>query len=126
MSWKSPAITTCCRVAITATAQILKRHEADGDRRVKRSAQRKDEANKLAEKLQALTVTINAQADGDGKLFGSVTARQVAQELEAQGIKIPVQQILLEGALKEVGVHTVPLRLHADVQTSVRIWIVEK
>jgi large subunit ribosomal protein L9 len=58
---------------------------------------------------------------GEGKLFGSVTAAQIAELLEAKGVSVDRRKIELAEPIKEAGEHRVPLRLHREVVASVRL-----
>jgi large subunit ribosomal protein L9 len=65
------------------------------------------------------------QAGEDDKLFGSVTNRDIAAELAKQGREIDRHSIELEEPLKQLGVYSVPVRLHQDVRVSVKVWVVK-
>jgi large subunit ribosomal protein L9 len=96
-----------------------KRKEADGRRQLKNMGE-------LAEKLNQFSCTIPMQAGEDGKLFGSVTAQDIAEALEKAGYTIDKRQVELTDAIKELGVYTVSINLHSEVKASVKIWVVEK
>jgi large subunit ribosomal protein L9 len=75
-------------------------------------------------KLESLSLEITANAGEEGKLFGSVTAVQVAELIEAKGIALDRRQIQLEEPIKELGEHVVPVRLHRDVVANVKLKVV--
>lgn len=92
----------------------------------KRDHKRKDAAEILAADLvqKDLTVTIKAKAAEENKLYGSVTVREIAEALKAQkALVVDHHQLLLDGPLKELGEYEVPLKLHADVQVSVKVVV---
>lgn len=62
----------------------------------------------------------------EGKLFGSVTAADIQQQLESQGFHIERRQIDLHEPIKALGVYRVPIRLHADVKPEVRVWVIKQ
>lgn len=96
-------------------------------RRREREAQlaaEKAAAETLAAKLAAISCTITVKTGEDQKMFGSVTAAQIAEALKAQGVDIAKNQIQLEEPLRELGVFTIPVKLNAGVQASVKVWIV--
>ena len=62
----------------------------------------------------------------EGKLFGSVTASDIAHQLEGQGFQIEKRQIDLHEPLKTLGVFRVPVRLHADVKPEVKVWVIKQ
>ncbi len=98
-------------------------------RRKEREAQRaaeRAEAEALAAKLAQTSCTITVKTGEEGKLFGSVTALQIAETLKAQGIEIEKNQIELEQPIRETGVFTVPVRLKAGIETALKVWVVEE
>ena len=64
------------------------------------------------------------QATEDDKLYGSVTPAQVAEALAKEGIEIERDAVLMPESIKELGVYSVDVRLHADVQAGVKVWVV--
>jgi large subunit ribosomal protein L9 len=90
-----------------------------------RDRKRRRAAEVLAGTFQDVSVTIAMQAGEDDKLFGSVTNRDIAVELAKQGREIDRHSIELEEPLKQLGVYSVPVRLHQDVRVSVKVWVVK-
>ncbi len=82
------------------------------------------EAQGLAERLGAVSLTLNRHAGEEDKLFGSVTTRDIAEALLAEGLEIDHTSIELEEAIKTLGVYNVPVKLHADVIVEVKVWVV--
>lgn len=91
-----------------------------------RLATEKKNAETLAEKLAAISCTLERHVSEEDKLFGSVTARDIALALAAEGISIDHSQVLLEENIKKLGVYQVPVKLHNDVQATVKVWVVTK
>ncbi len=91
----------------------------------KRDDLRKAGAEELAAKLGELSCTITVQADEEDKLFGSVTARDIAESLESDHTSFEHQQILLDDAIKQLGVYSVPVKLHTDVEVTAKVWVVK-
>ena len=75
------------------------------------------------DRLQAQRLEFIAQAGEEGKLFGSVTASQIAEELAAKGIEIDRRKIQLEEPIREVGEHTVLIRLHREIVANVKVKV---
>jgi large subunit ribosomal protein L9 len=73
--------------------------------------------------LEALQLEVKAKAGEEGKLFGSVTAAQVAELLAAHGMEIDRRKIDLGEPIKELGDHTVSVRLHSEVAATVRLKV---
>ena len=111
--------------AVPATAANLAEFEA---KRAEYEAKASDalataEARKA--KLEGASVTIHANASTEGKLYGSVGPRDIAEALTAAGHKVNKSEVVMgEGALRNTGEHDVIVHLHADVQTTVKVVVV--
>ena len=80
-------------------------------------------ADKEAALLNKLTITIPVQAGEDGKLFGSVTNADIAEELGRNGHVVDNRTILLDETLRELGVYHVRIKLYQDVEAKVRVFV---
>jgi large subunit ribosomal protein L9 len=88
---------------------------------------RRDAAQALAARLEQVSLTFSARVGEEDKLFGSVTAADIAQQLHAQGfVEVEKRQIDLHEPIKALGVYRVPVRLHADVKPELRVWVVKQ
>ena len=76
------------------------------------------------DRLQQVALEIAAQAGEEGRLFGSVTAIQIAELLAAKGHEIDRRKIQLDEPIKDLGDHEVPIRLHRDVIAKVKVKVV--
>ena len=85
-----------------------------------------DEAKALADKLSTLSLTINAQAGEEDKLFGSVSNDTIASALAEAGINIDKKDIFLEEPIKKLGVYQAAVKLHPEVKASLKVWVVKK
>lgn len=85
----------------------------------------KKEALELAKKINECSITIPVKVGEEDKLFGSVTAKDIAEALSREGIKIDKKKIQLESPLKELGVFDVPIKLHQETVASLKLWIVK-
>jgi large subunit ribosomal protein L9 len=85
------------------------------------------EAEAAAAELDGLVVTVKKRVDENGTLYGSVTATEVAEGLEAQGVEVDRRRIDLEGGIKSLGDHPVRVEYHADVRAefTVRVEVEE-
>lgn len=111
--------------AIPATKENLADFEARKAELMKAAAEKVAAAEARAEKLNGLTVTIEANAGDEGKLFGSVGTRDIAEAVTAAGHPIEKSEVLLpKGALREVGEYDIQLSLGAEVIATVKINIV--
>src|SRR4029077_11247210 len=78
----------------------------------------------LAEAIAKQSVTIEANANEEGHLYGSVNASDIAAALKAASFHITTDQVRLEGPLKELGLYTVKIHLHADIDAEWKVWVV--
>ena len=86
---------------------------------------RRDAASEIAKKIEEVSLSFSARVGEEGKLFGSITAADIAQQLEAQGIAIEKRMIDLHEPIKALGVYRIPVRLHADVRPEVKVWVIK-
>jgi large subunit ribosomal protein L9 len=113
-------------LAYEATPGNLKRIQQERARLDAAENERRGVAQTLAERLEQVSLTFSARVGEEGKLFGSVTPADIAQQLEAQGFHIEKRQIDLHEPIKALGVYRVPIRLHADVKPEVRVWVIKQ
>ncbi|MFM8984672.1 MAG: 50S ribosomal protein L9 [Planctomycetia bacterium] len=78
----------------------------------------------LLAELVRTSVTIEANANDEGHLYGSVGAPEIARSLKQQDLSVSPDQIILQGPLKEVGLYTVRVRLAAEVEGDLKVWVV--
>ena len=88
-------------------------------RRILRAA-----SEERAKEIAQLTINLTAKVGEQGKLFGSITSRDIAKALKDEGHVIDHRDLKLDGPLKEVGLHTLDLRLEADVTTQLKVVVV--
>ena len=113
-------------LAYEATPGNLKRIQQERDRLEAAENERRAGAQGIAERLEQVSLTFSARVGEEGKLFGSVTATDIAQQLEAQGFHVEKRQIDLHEPIKALGVYRVPVRLHADVKPEIRVWVIKQ
>ena len=109
--------------ALRATSQNLKIFEAQRATIEQRNADAKAAAEKAGEKLDGSTYVLIRQAGESGQLYGSVAARDVSDAANAEGAKVERSMVVLDTPIKTLGVHTIKVRLHAEVTVSVKINI---
>ena len=113
-------------LAYEATDSNLKRIERERAQLVKRAAGQLEAARERAAALEGVSVTFNARAGEEGKLFGSITTGDIADRLAEQGVEIDRKQIQLDEPIKALGVYSVPVRLHADVRPEIKVWVIKE
>ena len=104
-----------------ATSANLKAFELDRAAIEARNEKNKAEAQKVADKIDGQTYVMIRQAGETGQLYGSVAGRDVAEAVQAEGGKVERSQVVLNTAIKTLGVHEVQVRLHAEVTATVKI-----
>ncbi len=111
------------KMAVAATPQNRKWVEQQRVRFLKQTAKEKAEAEELAKLLEGVSVVVTRKAGEHGNLFGSVTALDVSEGLASQGYKIDRRKILLDQPLKVLGEYDVPVKLHREVTTPVKVKV---
>lgn len=109
------------QMALPATAANKKQIEEMRAAADREAARLRGDAAKLAEQLQALTIEITARAGDSDQLFGSVTSRDIAAELETKGYTIDRHKIVLDKPIRMVGEHVVSVHLHRDVNVPLTV-----
>ena len=114
-------------LAYQATPGNLKRIAAEKARLEAAENERRQGARTLADRLEAVSLTFSARVGEEEKLFGSVTAADIVQQLHAQGFpEIEKRQVDLHEPIKALGVYKVPVRLHADVKPEIKVWVIKQ
>lgn len=78
----------------------------------------------LANEIAKQSITIEANANDEGHLYGSVGSHEITDALKAAGITLTADQIRLSGPLKELGLYTVKVHLHSEVEADLKVWVV--
>ena len=111
-------------VATPSRMEEVRREMAEAEERARRLAER---AGEIAETLNKSVITIEARTGEDERLFGSVTAANIASAMEkARGIRIDSHRVSLAEPIKSLGTHQVPIQVHGDVEASVKVIVVPK
>ena len=111
-------------LAYEATEGNKKRIAAETRARAARGQAERGEAERFGAALGGLSLTLAGKAGEEGKLFGSITAQDIADALARAGHTVDRRRIELEHPIKSVGLHTVSVRLHPDVNAELRVSVV--
>jgi large subunit ribosomal protein L9 len=111
-------------LAYEASPANVRRMEAERAAQGRKEAETLGEARTRASALEGVSLTFNARAGQEGKLFGSITNGDIADKLAEQGIQIDRRQIELDEPIKSLGVHSVPVRLHSQVRPEIKVWVI--
>ncbi|MDX2183150.1 MAG: 50S ribosomal protein L9 [Gemmatimonadaceae bacterium] len=113
-------------VAFEATPGNKKRIEQERARLEAAEKARRDAAQAIADKLEPIQLTFSVRVGDEGKLFGSVTAADIAQQLHTQGFEhVEKRMIDLHEPIKALGVYKVPVKLHAGVHPEIKVWVIK-
>ena len=112
------------KLAMPATSANRKRVEALHQKRAVEAAAALAAAKELESRLTKQSFTLTASVGADEKLYGSVTAMDIAAALQKEGIAIDRKQIVLDQPIRTAGVFDVDVKLHPEVSTKVKIWVV--
>ncbi|MGQ4272773.1 50S ribosomal protein L9 [Terrihabitans sp. B22-R8] len=107
--------------ALRATAASKARFERERVQLEARNLELRQEADKVGEQLNGQSVVIIRQAGETGQLYGSVSGRDVAEALTAAGFSVSRQQVVLNTAIKTIGLHQVEISLHPEVDVTVTV-----
>ncbi len=107
--------------ALRANESNRKVFEANRERIEAQNAERRSAAETDSKKVDGATIQLIRQASNTGQLYGSVSARDLAEALEAQGHKIAKNQIVLDRPIKAIGLQTVRVALHPEVSVTIKV-----
>jgi large subunit ribosomal protein L9 len=111
-------------VATPTKLEEVRRQMAEAEERDRRIAER---ASEVAETLNKSVITIEARTGEDERLFGSITAANIASAIEkVRGVHLDRRRIKLDEPIKSLGTHQVPVQVHGDIETSVKVIVVPK
>ena len=113
-------------LALEANPKNLK--VLEHERRMRKAAKKKEKegAVTLAEKLKEISCTVKVKAGEDDRIFGSVTPLDIKKALDSQGIDIDKRNISIEENIKTLGIYHALIRLHPEVETKIKVWVVKE
>jgi large subunit ribosomal protein L9 len=92
----------------------------------KKEAKELEHSQKLASELEKVSVTIPVKVGEEDKIFGSVTTQMIADSLKEKGYEIDKRKIEIDEPIKSLGIYSVNVKLHHDVNTVVKTWVVRE
>jgi len=114
------------QLAVVATRDNLKRLEGLRKKFQEEEKVRVEKAKGLLERMQDLSVTITVKASEEGHLYGSVNTAVLVEALAAKDLVVDPRVLKLAEPIKEIGVYQVPVVLHDDVRTELKVWVVKE
>ncbi|MGB8001608.1 MAG: 50S ribosomal protein L9 [Anaerobacillus sp.] len=109
--------------ANNANMKTLKAKQRSDD---KKAQEELDEANALKETIESIEVELETKSGEGGRLFGSITSKNIAEELKKHDIKVDKRKIELDEPIRALGYTNVPIKLHHDVTATVKVHVVEQ
>jgi large subunit ribosomal protein L9 len=113
-------------LAMEVTEGVLRLLEQKKKKRQRLEGKIKEECEELAERIKNVSCTIPMETGEEDKIFGSVTSEMIAQVLQQEGIEIDKKKIVLNDPIKSLGIYSVDIKLHPEVKTQARVWVVKK
>lgn len=114
-------------LAIEATSGNIKALEAKKRKSAQLEQEEKEAAEDLKNNLAAITVEMQAKSGEGGRLFGSITSKQIAEKLKKDhGYKLDRRKIELDDPIRSLGYTTVPVKLHPEVSGSIKVHVTEQ
>jgi large subunit ribosomal protein L9 len=111
------------KLALEASAGNMKRLEKMRTAFAKQEATEKQDAQRLAEALAGVSLAFTRKAGENDQLFGSVTSADISEALEAKGFHVEKRKIVLVDPIKLVGEYEIPMKLHREVSTTVKLAV---
>lgn len=112
------------KLAGPVSQAVLKRLEKNRLARELRQQKDRESAQALAASFEKVSCTIPVKVGDNDKLFGSVTVQDIVDNLKAQGFELDKRKIHLAEPIRELGVYSVKVNLHPEVETSLKVWVV--
>ena len=111
-------------MATRATPHNVKMIEVQKKKAIEAAQQRREDLERISRELAKHSVSIEANANTEGHLYGSVGHEEIAQVLRKDKFAVEPSMIKLEGPLKELGLYAVKVQLAEDLETEVKVWVV--
>ena len=114
-------------LAVEATEANLKKLKAQKKKEAEFARQQLEEAKQIKEKLEKITLEFTAKAGQSGRLFGSITSKQIAEQLQKEhNIKIDRRKIEMNDAIRSLGYTKVQVKLHSEVTATINVHVKEE
>ena len=111
-------------LATIATDHNKRMVEKHRQRLAEQQQQKVQQLRTLGEQVGKYSVTIEAHANDEGHLYGSIVASDISKSLKNAGFAVEPEHVRLDGPLKELAMYTVKVQLHPEVETEVKVWVV--
>ncbi len=113
-------------IALKADKSNIKRLEAETKHQELKQTRDKKAAEKLAEELNKISCTATVNVGEEDKVFGAVTSQHISDLLKDKGFEVDRKKIVLEEPIKALGIYTIPIKLHSEVEAKIKLWVVKE
>jgi large subunit ribosomal protein L9 len=114
------------KIALEYSKSSLKILEEEKKIKEVRKNKEKRVAEQLGIQLNKVSLTASVRVGEEDRVFGTVTSQDIANLLKEKGFDIDKKKILLENPIKALGIYTIKIKLHSEVETSVKLWVVKE
>jgi len=113
-------------VAYHATQGNIRALEEEKKQIQKREAKELEDAQKLAAKMENVSVTIPVKVGEEEKIFGTVTSQMIVDSLKEKGFEVDKRKVEISEPIKSLGIYSVAVKLHSNVTANVKTWVVRE
>lgn len=113
-------------LALPYTPKNLRRFKSEFELKKSYEIKKEEDALKLQKELSTITLTIKRKVGKDGKLFGAITTKDIAEIIKNQKFDIDKKDILLEEPIKSKGIYDIKIKIYKDVHAVVKLWVVSE
>lgn len=113
------------RIGILANQKSMRILEEERKTLTRQQNKDKRQAEAMVTELEKISVTATVSVGEEDRVFGSVTTQTIADLLKEKGYEIDKKKIHLDEPIKALGIYTVPLKLHQEVEANIRVWVVK-
>jgi len=113
-------------LAVEVNDENLRKIKKEQELRQQELEKAKLELAQLKEQLEQTSCTVIAQATEEGRLYGSVTPAMVSEALAKKGLDVPERMVVIEDAIKELGIYEIKIQLAAEIEAVTKLWVVEE
>lgn len=113
-------------IAVVATKKNIRILEEEQKMSVHRDQKDKRQSELLAQELEKISITATVAVGEEDKVFGSVTSQTIVELLSKKGYEIDKRKVVLDEPIKALGVYSVPIKLHSEIEAKIRVWVVKE
>ena len=113
-------------LAMVATTNNVKRIEKEKAKKLALYEQQKAEAQKKADALAKVSITVAVEVNDQEKLYGAITETEILKALEAEGQKVEKKSLVIDKPIEELGIFELGVKLHPEVVAKIRLWVTKK